>query len=174
MPAIAKCEGWGPIGRETAQVIGLGAEYGNEVVQEAIKVTLQEKDLIKEGQLFFQEVEKNAIKIAEAIDTGKVRWGYWSQLEKVTIDGKKYAKIGDYYYTRHAIERIYPSELGTVPHPIKPFETRGIPTFAIEETIKFGEIVPSANSKYVAKKLGDIKVVIEDNNIIISVFRESK
>ena len=64
MPAIAKCEGWGPIGRETAQVIGLGAEHGNEVVQEAIKVTLQEKDLVKEGQLFFQEVENEIKKTA--------------------------------------------------------------------------------------------------------------
>ena len=55
-------EGFGPIGRDIAQVVGLSAEHGNEVVQEAIKVTLQEKDLIKEGQLFFQEVEKNAVK----------------------------------------------------------------------------------------------------------------
>lgn len=36
-------------------------------------------------------------------------WGKWSDYDKVTIDGREYAKIGDKYYTRHAVDRMQPS-----------------------------------------------------------------
>jgi hypothetical protein len=40
-------------------------------------------------------------------------WLSWEQYEKVTVDGKVYAKVGNRLYTRHAVERTYPSGLGT-------------------------------------------------------------
>ncbi|MFB0533650.1 MAG: RHS repeat-associated core domain-containing protein, partial [Anaerolineae bacterium] len=44
-------------------------------------------------------------------------WLSWEQYEKVTIDGKVYAKVGTRLYTQHAVERTYPSGLGRAARP---------------------------------------------------------
>ena len=36
-------------------------------------------------------------------------WTSWQNYEKVHINGQTYAKIGDRLYSRHAVNRMYPS-----------------------------------------------------------------
>lgn len=53
--------------------------------------------------------------------TGRVKipWLSWEQYPKVTIGGQEYAKVGNRFYTRHAVERTYPSGLGTAVGGVK-------------------------------------------------------
>jgi filamentous hemagglutinin len=48
-------------------------------------------------------------KYGEETGEAKNLWGKWSDYKKVTIKGREYAKIGDKYYTRHAVDRMQPS-----------------------------------------------------------------
>jgi hypothetical protein len=54
-------ESFGPIGKETAQVIGLSVENGNEIVREGIKSASNKKG----GQLFFEEVKDEVKEFAK-------------------------------------------------------------------------------------------------------------
>jgi hypothetical protein len=36
-------------------------------------------------------------------------WQSWQYYEKVTVNGKVYAKVGNRLYTRHAVDRMQPS-----------------------------------------------------------------
>jgi hypothetical protein len=47
-------------------------------------------------------------------DTGadggeRLLWGSWKDYQKVTIEGREYAQIGDRLYTEHAVNRMQPS-----------------------------------------------------------------
>ena len=51
------------------------------------------------------------IKYADSAETSlhKIPWGRWSDYEKVAMNGKEYAKIGDFLYTEHAVNEFIPS-----------------------------------------------------------------
>lgn len=42
-----------------------------------------------------------------------IPWGSWNDYAKVTVGGRTYAQVGDRLYTRHAVDRMQPSGLGT-------------------------------------------------------------
>jgi hypothetical protein len=42
-----------------------------------------------------------------------VLWGSWNDYPKVTVNGREYAQIGNRQYSRHAVDRMQPSGLGT-------------------------------------------------------------
>ncbi|MBX3375131.1 MAG: RHS repeat-associated core domain-containing protein [Phycisphaeraceae bacterium] len=44
---------------------------------------------------------------------GRIAWRSWGGYGKVTVGGREYAKVGDRLYTRHAVDRMQPSGLGT-------------------------------------------------------------
>ena len=44
---------------------------------------------------------------------GGILWRSWGGYEKVTVGRREYAKVGDRLYTRHAVDRMQPSGLGT-------------------------------------------------------------
>lgn len=35
-----------------------------------------------------------------------IQWGKWSDYEKIVVNGKEYAQIGDYKYTKHAVDEF--------------------------------------------------------------------
>jgi hypothetical protein len=74
------------------------------------------------------------------MDIANVRWGTWSDLTKVTVDGAEYAKIGGRRYTRHAVDRMAPTGFGTA---VGGIAGRGVPTIVLEAAIKSGEKVAS-------------------------------
>ena len=45
----------------------------------------------------------------------QIKWGYWDDYEKIVVNDKVYAKVGDWLYTRHAIENLYPLGMGMAP-----------------------------------------------------------
>lgn len=72
-----------------------------------------------------------------AIAANKPQWRSWGEYEKVTVGGREYARIGDRLYTRHAVDRLQPSGLGT-PAGGGPGPGRSIsPTF-VEDVIQNG------------------------------------
>jgi hypothetical protein len=49
---------------------------------------------------------------ATAGKAGAKGWGLWSDYDKVIVDGKEYAQIGERLYTRHAYDNTVPRGLG--------------------------------------------------------------
>jgi hypothetical protein len=43
----------------------------------------------------------------------KLLWSSWGNYKKTIVDGREYASIGDRFYTRHAVDRMQPSSLGS-------------------------------------------------------------
>ena len=61
----------------------------------------------------FDYFAKIAPECCNAPNTGNLLWGSWNDYPKVTVGGREYAQIGDRVYTRHAVDRMQPSGLGT-------------------------------------------------------------
>lgn len=129
-----------------------------------------------------------------------IRWGLWEDMTKVTHNGREYAKIGDYLYTPHAIDRIAPSEFAelikqkwiirqnSLPLDKKmdakkfakliseKWDARGIPLIVVEDVIENGTIISRDivnGIEQIKKSIDKIKVIMEDN-IIVSILYESK
>jgi len=49
----------------------------------------------------------DAAKVANSGE--RLLWGPWKDYQKVTIEGREYAQIGDRLYTEHAVNRVQPS-----------------------------------------------------------------
>jgi hypothetical protein len=45
---------------------------------------------------------------------GDLWWGFWTDYQKVYVDGRQYAQIGGRLYTEHAVIRFLPSGRRTV------------------------------------------------------------
>jgi hypothetical protein len=110
--------------------------------------------------------------VDSAKDVAGVRWGTWSDLSKVTVEGKEYAKIGTRRYTQHAIDRMTPTGLGTAAGGVA---GRGVPTIVVEATIKNGEKVATEVLNGVTRetwKMGTVQVITENSGeLVITVMR---
>lgn len=118
----------------------------------------------------------NISKTAKKVDN--IPWGKWSDYAKKKIDGKEYAKIGNFYYTKHSVDSflnpsIQTNQIAKVEH------SRGIPpsyvNWVLTEGIANG--TTSASKPYVkngAKRVkytnGSLEVVVESGNIVVSIF----
>ncbi len=117
-----------------------------------------------------------------------IPWGFWSDYAKVNIGGKQYAKIGNYYYTKHAVDSfLNPSietnqihKIDSVTGKITKVEhSRGIPpsyvNWVLTEGVANGTTKASATyvengAKRVKYTNGSLTVVVESGNIVVSVF----
>ena len=98
----------------------------------------------------------------------KLPWRPWGEYEKVTVGGREYAKIGDRLYTRHAVDRLQPSGLGT-PAGGRPDAGRSIsPTF-VEDVIQNGATQSQvANGvERTIHTLGTVQVVTEQGGRVV-------
>lgn len=103
----------------------------------------------------------------------RLRWGTWSDLSKVIIDGREYAQIGERLYTKHAIDRMVPKALGSA---VGGVSGRGVPTMVVEATIATGEKIAT---QVLAKgsiretwKLGNVQVITENSGrLVVTVMR---
>ena len=110
-----------------------------------------------------------AARAAGATSSAALRWALWGDLPKVTRNGQTYAKIGDYLYTRHAIEHMYPKWYGRSPSGL---EARGIPPSVVENTIQYGKWRPGDIVKGVQRWIWETKggsQVITEGDIVITV-----
>ena len=103
-----------------------------------------------------------------------VRWGTWADLSRVTKNGVEYAQIGGCRYTRHAVDRMTPTGIGTA---AAGSAGRGVPTMVVEATIKTGDKVKTqtiANGDVRETwRMGTIDVITENSKeLVINVMRK--
>jgi hypothetical protein len=99
-------------------------------------------------------------------------WGYWAQYEKIIIDGKEYAKVGDWLYTRHAVENLYPSKMGRAPGHTSNHDHLNLPPKYINDILsnkntRFKEVTKNGVNRRLFQS-GDIEIVTE-GNIVVTV-----
>jgi len=95
----------------------------------------------------------------ESENHSKPLWTRWEDYEKIMIDGREYAKIGNRLYTRHAVERSYPADFGG----------RSIAPKFIEDVIETGT-VRKVTINGIERKIhtsGTVQVVTEQNGRIV-------
>ena len=78
---------------------------------DSISIAATVLPMVKGGATALMFAEEGAIagKAAEA----KIPWGFWDDYVKVSAGGREYAQVGDRLFTRHAVDRMTPSRLGT-------------------------------------------------------------
>lgn len=55
------------------------------------------------------EKEEQKSTVEPKAENSKIPWNSWENYEKVTVNGKTYAKVGDRLYSKHAVGRMQPS-----------------------------------------------------------------
>jgi hypothetical protein len=100
---------------------------------------------------------------------GKLLWGFWDDYAKVVYKGKKYAKVGNRYYSRHAVDRMSPSGLGSAAGGVS---GRSISPNFIEEVITSGskttQVVDGVTRTVYTS--GSVSVVTEEaGKVVITV-----
>ena len=145
-------------------------------VFKATSATLQQQSsLIRELVNFNKNVAEKLIARLNPKEA-KITWGLWEDLPKVVhSNGKTYAKIGNYYYSHHAVDYMMPKsvakDLGITN------EVRGIPHSVVENTIKYGTKTQSNKAtelRYLYSK-DDVTVVTDaTSRIIISLGKRTK
>lgn len=111
---------------------------------------------------------------SSAKNVANVRWGTWTDLPRVTVNGTEYAKIGGRRYTRHAVDRMTPTGFGTAAGGTT---GRGVPTMVVEATIKSGDLVKTQTMVNGAVRqtwrMGTVEVVTESSKeVVITVMRK--
>jgi hypothetical protein len=110
--------------------------------------------------------------------TSKEKWGYWSNYKKIVVDGKEYAKIGDWFYTRHAVENMYPSGMGKMAGHTSNHPPVNISPKLVNEILDKNNIYTHRTySKYHKTRaqhdLGDIRVITEEN-VVVTIMRKKR
>ncbi|MCT4565098.1 MAG: hypothetical protein N4A68_12410 [Maledivibacter sp.] len=156
-------------------------EYGSEIVHTA-------KNKIGEGIKYLKDKisgspnsDLGLSMYSKETSNSKQLWGKWSDYEKVTIDGREYAKIGDKYYTRHAVDRMQPSGMryssttdGRVgASRIYDVETidygRSISPTYVDDVLKNGTLIDTQTVDGVVRQVwesGSVQVVTEGDIVI--------
>ena len=137
---------------------------------------------ISENQVKISATENGARVIAaneavNQIEKNKLLWNTWQNLPKSKINNLTVAKVGDFYYTEHAIARTLPLGLGNPASisayspntPISHRYGRGIPLIVVDDVAKNGIINDKAKSTLpvIEKFLNNVAVRIDPNTNII-------
>ena len=104
----------------------------------------------------------------------KGAWGHWSDYEKVAINGKEYAKIGDWLYTRHAVENLYPSKMGRAPGHTSNHDHLNLPPKFVNDIIsnknsKFAEVKKDGATRRIYDA-NDIRIITE-GKVVITIYK---
>ena len=108
---------------------------------------------------------------------GQIPWGKWSDYTKVRINGKEYAKIGKFHYTKHAVDEFMNPSIQT--NLVKGVEhSRGIPpsyvnwvlTTGVENgTTKIGKPYYRNGAQRVKYSNGSLEIIVEAGNIVVTI-----
>jgi hypothetical protein len=102
----------------------------------------------------------------------KLDWNSWDYYEKVTVNGRVYAKIGDRLYSRHAVDRMLPSGLGSPAGTVG--SGRSISPNIVEYVIKNGTKTHSIvdGVERTVHRSGNVGVVTEGNGkFVLTILR---
>jgi hypothetical protein len=86
---------------------------------------------------------RTAEQIVESAGRNAARWGHWTDLERVTVNGREYAPINNRLFTQHAVDHMAPRGLGSAAGP-NPVLGRGVPPTVVEDVITNGQLVNEA------------------------------
>ncbi|MDG6095683.1 hypothetical protein LOC54_11415 [Acetobacter sp. AN02] len=110
----------------------------------------------------------------KASNSRNLFWGTWKDYTKVTIGGREYAQIGGRNYSRHAVDRMQPSGLGTPVGADGP--GRNVTPNMVEDIINGGS-VRTTTVNGVPRAIytsGNVSVVTEDaGRTIVTILRNS-
>lgn len=104
-------------------------------------------------------------------------WGTWDDYEKVTRGGKEYVKLGDFYYSRHAVDEFTPAyvksnKINGVEH------SRGLsPTFAnwiLTDGVEEGVTIISDARDGCKRYSNGIFEIIVDKDVVVTIERVGK
>jgi RHS repeat-associated protein len=128
------------------------------------------------------ELAEQLFKKADDVPSN-IPWGKWSDYEKVTVEGKEYAKVGDRLYTKHAVDRMQPSGMryssesaGGKVGASRLYEAgqqdygRSISPNYVENVISNGELVDSPIVNGIQRQVwrsGSVEVVTEENGKLV-------
>jgi hypothetical protein len=168
--AIGGLVGWafGKAAGETAEAATKGlAKVADDVADDAIRMG---DDLADDASRIVDDVADDA---ARGAGGGGIRWGFWDDLDKVTIGGREYASIGGRPYTRHAVERMTPRGFGTAAGT-NGVAGRGVPPGVVEDVLQNGaqtgtRVVDGATR--VSRTVDNVTVVTEGDIVITVITR---
>lgn len=117
-------------------------------------------------------------KNADEVSTMKyLPWGVWDDYDKVVRDGQEYVKLGDFYYSHHAVDEFTPAYIKS--NKINGVEhSRGIsPTFInyiITEGVEDGvTLVKPARDGCMSYTNGIFEIIM-DGDVVVTIKRMSK
>lgn len=101
-------------------------------------------------------------------------WGVWDDYDKVVRDGREYVKLGDFYYSHHAVDEFTPAYIKS--NKINGVEhSRGLsPTFAnyiITKGVEEGvTLVKPAKNGYLSYTNGIFEIIM-DGDVVVTIKR---
>ena len=114
----------------------------------------------------------NLAKADAASPYGKPRpeavWDSWNNYEKVTVNGKTYARVGDTLYSHHAVDRLQPSGFGNQ-FRIPDSSGRSFAPNYVNYVIDSSSPVYQAKSGNFLYKNGNIQVVTNKYGMVVTV-----
>lgn len=111
--------------------------------------------------------------IAKRVDAPDIPWGKWNDYSKATINGTEYAEIGDFYYTKHAVDEFLNPSIET--NQINGIEhSRGVvPSYVnwvLTDGVRNGSTTIVENGANRVKYCnGSLEVIVENGNIVVTI-----
>lgn len=112
----------------------------------------------------------------------KIIWGLWDDYDKVLVNGIEYAQIGNYKYTRHAVEEFLNPSIQT--NLIRGVEhSRGVPPSFVNWILTEGRELGTTRVvkesivngvKRVTYANGSLWVTVENGDTVITIFTKGK
>ncbi|NMC57434.1 MAG: hypothetical protein GYA50_09465 [Eubacteriaceae bacterium] len=134
------------------------------------------KKVVKSGDEVSEAVEKTnkaAIKIEQS-STGnnKILWDSWQNYDKVTVNDRIYAKVGNRLYSEHAVNRMQPSGNRFGPNIYqglngKDYGRSVAPQF-VEDVINSSKPILQQNGN-LAYISGTVKVITNPQGMVVTI-----
>ncbi|MPM36743.1 hypothetical protein SDC9_83345 [bioreactor metagenome] len=117
--------------------------------------------------------QKNSPLTEGAGNAGKIPWDSWQGYEKVTQNGKTYAKVGDRMYSEHAVNRMQPSgnRFGINIYEGLNGEDygRSIAPQYVEDVINSAKPVFQPRTGNYSYALGNVEVIVNPQGAVVTI-----
>lgn len=111
-------------------------------------------------------------KIADMQGSGndKIPWDTWENYEKVTVDGRQYAKVGNRLYSHHAVDRMQPSgnRYGSSIYQAGGDSGRSVAPQYVEDAIASAKPVVQANGN-LSYTSGTLQVITNPEGAVVTI-----
>lgn len=107
----------------------------------------------------------------EGTSGNNIQWDSWQNYEKVTVDGKTYAKIGDKLYSKHAVDRMQPSgnRFGSNIVQAGGDYGRSIAPQYVEDVINSTKPVFQPETGNYVHTSGSVKVIVNPEGAVVTI-----